>query len=239
MLDVRAGRAVRALAGDRAHYAPLASRLHPAPDPLGLARAYRDTSGFDELYVADLDALAGGPPDLNLVRDLAALGLSVWLDAGLRAGPEATDWIEAGAAVAVAGLETLSGPAALAAALAAVGPERLAFSLDLRGGRLVRNERSDWRADDPRALAEIAIGAGARRLILLDLERVGTGRGVGTGPLLRALSADHPSLELVVGGGIAGRDDLDELARAGASAALVGSALHDGRIGEGFRCGGN
>ncbi len=92
-------------------------------------------------------------------------------------------------------------------------------------------ERQDWRTEDPRAIAEAALALGVRRLVLLDLSRVGTGRGTGTLPLLSALAADYPDMEIAVGGGVAGWGDIAALAAAGASCVLVGSALHDGRIG--------
>ena len=67
-------------------------------------------------------------------------------------------------------------------------------------------------------------------MIVLDLARVGLGEGVGTLPLISALRADHPAIDIVAGGGIASPDDMNRLEEAGATAALVGSALHDGRI---------
>jgi phosphoribosylformimino-5-aminoimidazole carboxamide ribotide isomerase len=69
------------------------------------------------------------------------------------------------------------------------------------------------------------------RIVLLDLARVGLGLGTGTLPLLKSLRSDDPTLEISVGGGISGKDDLAELSDAGASCVLVASALHDGRIG--------
>jgi phosphoribosylformimino-5-aminoimidazole carboxamide ribotide isomerase len=84
--------------------------------------------------------------------------------------------------------------------------------------------------DDPRALAEFTLVLGVRRLLLLDLARVGTDRGDGTLSLLACFHEAHPEVEIAVGGGIARPEDLPPLARAGASAVLVGSALHDGRI---------
>src|SRR5947209_7775724 len=58
VLDLKAGLAVHAVAGDRAYYQPIRSILHQGSDPIGLARAYRDKLGLSDLYVADLDAIA-------------------------------------------------------------------------------------------------------------------------------------------------------------------------------------
>jgi phosphoribosylformimino-5-aminoimidazole carboxamide ribotide isomerase len=229
VLDLKGGLAVRAVAGDRAHYRPLRSVLHDRPDPVALARACRDVLDARELYLADLDAIAGAPPSIASYDSLLALGLTLWVDAGLRDRSSLAGLT--GPLTVVAGLETLAGPGALASILDATGPDRLVFSLDLRAGRALVSPRADWGTDDPRRLAERAIGLGLRRLLLLDLARVGTASGVGALSLLSSLSADHPSIAWSFGGGVAGPADLDRLARAGASAVLVGSALHDGRIG--------
>ena len=45
VLDVKDGLAVHAVGGQRSHYRPVRSLLHPSADPLDLARAYRDILG--------------------------------------------------------------------------------------------------------------------------------------------------------------------------------------------------
>ncbi|WP_435016509.1 HisA/HisF-related TIM barrel protein [Tundrisphaera sp. TA3] len=224
VLDIRGGRAVHARGGDRAHYGPLRSVLHPGPDPAGLARAGRDLLGLSTWYVADLDALSGARPDFRLIRALSDLGLALWVDAGLRDRSGVAGLLDAGAARLVAGLETVAGPGALAGIIAEAGPDRVAFSLDLRDGRPMVETAERWGTADPSAIAALAVAAGAGRIIHLDVGRVGTGRGAGRPP-------DVPGASWVVGGGISGPDELRTLARSGVAAALVGSALHDGRIG--------
>ena len=70
-----------------------------------------------------------------------------------------------------------------------------------------------------------------RRLVVLDLARVGTGLGPGTESLMTRLLARHDRVQIMVGGGIRSIDDVLRLEARGASSVLVGSALHDGRIG--------
>jgi phosphoribosylformimino-5-aminoimidazole carboxamide ribotide isomerase len=67
--------------------------------------------------------------------------------------------------------------------------------------------------------------------LLLDLARVGTGKGTGTMTLLKRLRAEDSDLEITVGGGVSHGAELLALEKAGADAVLVGSALHDGRLG--------
>ena len=110
-----------------------------------------------------------------------------------------------------------------------VGSDRLIFSLDLKAGRPLIGSPA-WQGLDPRQIAAIALRAGVRRLIILDLAQVGMGRGVGTEPLCRSLRALAPDLQIIAGGGVRSLADLRSLAAAGCHATLVASALHDGRL---------
>lgn len=215
VLDLMNGVVVRGVAGRRAEYRPLVSELGCSCEPLDVANAIRSAHGIDELYLADLDAIAGAAPALPLYHRLAADGFRLWVDAGVRTtvqrdalrGPWRT----------IIGLETADGPGVL--------EDGCCFSLDLRDGVPLRA----W-ADSPEAVADLAMTHGARALIVLDLARVGTGEGTGTVGLCGRLRSRHPGVELISGGGVRGRDDLDRLARVGVDAALVASILHDGRL---------
>ena len=132
----------------------------------------------------------------------------------------------------VAGLETIGTPIALASLIASAGPDRLAFSIDLRDGRPLVDTLPTWGTTDPLRIGRTAIDLGIRRLIVLDLARVGTGRGFGTEAMLEALRVLGPiGLELIAGGGVDGPADLDRASGLGLDGVLVGSALRDGRIG--------
>ena len=198
--------------------------LHPGTDPVALARAARDRLGSVSCYLADLDALAGAAPNLDLVRSVADLGIAPWVDAGLRDGWGVGPLLDAGAAVVIAGLETLDGPEALATIVRSAGAGRVVFSLDLRDGRPLVPTLDRWDTADPAALARRAADVGVGRILVLDVARVGSGRGVADLP-------NVPGVSWAVGGGVNGPDDLRALADRGIAAALVGSAIHDGRIG--------
>jgi phosphoribosylformimino-5-aminoimidazole carboxamide ribotide isomerase len=196
-----------------------------------LLRAYRDLLGLGELYIADLDAISGEPPDVVLYRQLAGQGVRLWIDAGLRDPDNLAAILDLDRADIVVGIETAAGPDAVAAILDRTDPGRVVISLDLFDGVARLPGEADWAATDPEGLSRQVLDMGVRRLILLDLARVGTGRGTGTRELLSLLRATFPAAEISVGGGIAGIEELIDMQVAGASGVLVGSALHDGRIG--------
>jgi phosphoribosylformimino-5-aminoimidazole carboxamide ribotide isomerase len=228
VIDLKGGVVVRGVGGRRDEYRPVVSPLCAGPGPLTVARAFADHFGLRELYLADLDALAGAPPARAVYARLADDGFLLWVDAGLRDEGQARALARGRVHRVVAGSETLAGAAALARMAEGLG-ERLVFSLDLRDGRALAP--GDWGVnDDPRRVAAEALACGARRMIVLDLARVGTGGGAGTEELIRHLAGARPQVEVYAGGGVRGRDDLARLKTLGARGALIASALHDGRL---------
>ena len=83
VLDLKGGQVVRGVAGRRKEYRPIVSRIVSSAEPLAVARAFREQFGLRELYVADLDAIAGGPPDQATLVDLLDDGFQLWVDAGV------------------------------------------------------------------------------------------------------------------------------------------------------------
>jgi phosphoribosylformimino-5-aminoimidazole carboxamide ribotide isomerase len=100
------------------------------------------------------------------------------------------------------------------------------FSLDLREGRPLAGP--GWAGAGPFEIASQTLEGGVRRLLVLDLARVGVGAGTGTEDLCAQLVA--AGAEVSVGGGVRGPDDLRRLAGLGVAAVLVASALHDGGL---------
>jgi phosphoribosylformimino-5-aminoimidazole carboxamide ribotide isomerase len=233
VLDLSRGVAVHARAGDRARYQPVRSALAPRSlgDPRTLLHGYRERLGARECYLADLDAIQGEGPQLGLIEELAPLAGTLLVDGGVTEPDAARVLLRRGAARVVVGLETLRGVGDLTAIVSAVGGDRVVFSLDLRHGRpVVQTGVQALAASDPEALAARATEAGAGAVLMLDLARVGTGGGVDL-RLLAMLRRAVGSTELLAGGGVRTRRDLDRMRDVGCDGALVASALHAGEIG--------
>jgi HisA/HisF family protein len=232
VLDLMQSQVVRAIAGRRDEYRPIVSRLIDSAAPLAVARAFRTHFGFDELYLADLDAIQNGQPAFEVYDRLRREGFRLWIDAGLRTGHDdaLASLLETDAAGIIVGLESVAGPAELREIVQQAGAQRCVFSLDLKTGRPLG--RADlWPTDDPWTIAEHALEAlGVRRLIVLDLARVGVGAGVGTEVLCIRLKRTYPEVQITAGGGVRGIDDVRRLHANGVDCVLIASALHDGRI---------
>jgi phosphoribosylformimino-5-aminoimidazole carboxamide ribotide isomerase len=229
VIDLKAGVVVRGAGGDRTRYRPVRSLLATSPRPLAVARAFRARFGLERLYVADLDAIGGSPPSADVLGALASDGFRLLVDAGCRSAADGLSLLGLGAEEIIAPLETLPGPTALADIVKAAGAARVVFSLDMKNGKLL-GEPGAWPARDALGVACEAHRLGARRVLILDLARVGTGAGPDHLDLIRALRDRLPGLEVLAGGGVRSRDDVRALEEAGARAVLVASALHDGAI---------
>lgn len=232
VLDLQHGVVVRGIGGRRSEYRPLVSPFSTDSNPANVARNLIESFQSRELYVADIDAIAGRDPSWPIVTAVGDLGAQLWIDAGIRTADDLKHFATDGRTSVVIGLETVCGPDVLDAAFALLGAKRVIFSLDLRGGLLLGQWRN-WSARDERgwqSVVDCAVESGVRSVILLDLSRVGEGRGLGTEAMCRTIVATYPGVEVICGGGVRDVTDLRRLQDCGASAALVASALHDGRI---------
>ena len=227
VLDLAHGQVVRGVRGDRAAYRPIVSRLVAGSEPVAIAEALLPPvvpglAAGSPLYVADLDAIQGGAPQVGTLRRLLASrdDLCLWLDAGV-AGP--------------------GEGAALRDALGASGDRvRLVYgseSLSAGGiGRALADDAQailslDCRRDRPLDPAGVWARPDLwpRTIVVMTLDRVGAAAGpdVATLPALRALAPDRT---WIGAGGIRDRNDLRTAASTGATAWLVASALHDGTL---------
>ena len=231
VIDIKEGIVVRGVAGERAVYRPVESCLTDSHQVVDVAHALRETFGVSRLYVADLDAIGGRPPHVELYRQLRAVGFELFIDAGLRSVVSAQALVDLGITNIIAGLETLTGPDLLSDLITKVGEERLIFSLDMQQGRplLAEDAAENW-PDEPFAIAKLAYAAGVRRMILLDLAAVGVGSGPAALPLCERVRGEFPDCEIITGGGIRGVNDLIELKRRKIDGVLIASALHNGSI---------
>jgi HisA/HisF family protein len=235
VIDLRGGRAVRGRAGDRERYRPVESRLAGDPpgdlsDPGALLSAYGAALRPDTVYVADLDRILGRGTNDAVLEGLVAAAPHVrflW-DGGFAGASALAGAPRGGRVVPVIGTETLRSIEELRPLRRPSPGGRPILSLDLRAGGLVSRSALLSGVGEDEVLAQ-AGRRGIRTVIVLFLDRIGTGLGL---PLerLRRLRAAAPGMEWLAGGGIASIDDLLSLRDAGFSGALVATALHDGSI---------
>jgi len=231
VLDLLNNQAVHARGGEREKYRPVQSVLCSTSDPAALARAFRDRLALRELYVADLDAIQGSPRAAH--RDLAAQlarceGMDLMVDAGIAGIAQAEEWLGLGACKVVIGSETLGDTALIRSLPAALDPARMVFSLDLASGKVL-SLSARLKATPPAEVLGELESSGWREVILLELGRVGTGKGANLSFAAQA-RARFPGLNLLLGGGVSGAAELRRIKDLGLAGALVGTALHSGAL---------
>lgn len=225
VLDLKGGVVVHARRGRRAEYEPLRSPLVGGSEPVAVARALCLACASRTLYVADLDALAGAAVDERTLAALATVA-ELWVDAGASTPPAAATLARAGVARNVVGTESL-GPDPMAER-GLPGSPLPVLSVDLRAGRLI-SPRPELAGREPAAAAPLARRLGVRELLVIDLQRVGSSSGPPLGAVAELAEA-LPGLAIYAGGGVRDADDLAALDAAGASGALVATALHERRL---------
>ena len=226
VIDLKNGQAVHARGGRRDEYAAVSEAAGKAinGDAAKLAGVYLDTFGLTEIYVADLDAIASAAPNDVIVRSICELGGNVLVDSGVATLDEARRVAATGARGVIVGLETLESFDILRD-ICRHYP--VTFSLDLRNG--IPLNGAERLGASPEDLARLAVDAGAKAIIVLDVARVGGTAGPDT-EMLNRIRRVVAGAALLAGGGVRGLDDLKRLSRIGCDGALIATALHDGRL---------
>lgn len=258
VVDLRCGVAVHAVGGRRHAYRPvqLPSRpvqfpsppVHsavaspsagssppPVSSPTDLLAWYRQM-GLRQFYLADLDALTGGPRQWAVLfqwLDRLLPHEHLWIDAGWKGRERPEQWESLGRMLArepesdqvrwILASETAGDVDAIDRLVDRLPAESMVLGLDFRSGRFVGDgEMEHW--------TDRADAAGIRRGVVLDVAAVGTrnqqnASGPTTVPLCESLVGQFPDWDWVSGGGIRGIDDVDRLLDAGCRSCLVASLL--------------
>jgi phosphoribosylformimino-5-aminoimidazole carboxamide ribotide isomerase len=235
VIDLLGGQVVRGVGGRRDEYRPIVSSLVESSEPAAVALGLKKRFELPRIYVADLDAIGGGERDVCSWQAIAAAGWALTIDAGLRTAAEVAslgdllrrDFVDAEFVIGLESCRCLADLAELNRC--GVNMRSAVFSLDLKAG-VPLTQDADWRGASPVEVMSEVHRCGIRRTIVLDLADVGSGQGTSTLPLVRQLRDRFPDLEIIAGGGVRGPGDLRQLQASGADAALVASALHDGRL---------
>jgi phosphoribosylformimino-5-aminoimidazole carboxamide ribotide isomerase len=221
-IDIRGGRCVRLIEGD------FARETAYDADPTNAARRWVD-AGAEWLHVVDLDgAVEGTPVNRDAVKRIrAAVAVPMQLGGGLRTLTDLEDLFAAGIDRAILGTVALRDPELVISAVARWG-DRIAVALDARDGKLATD---GWLGQTEARAVEVAqklATAKVRHFIFTDISRDGT----LAGPNLESLAELVQAVEagVIASGGISSLKDIEAAAQTGASGAIIGRALYDGRI---------
>jgi phosphoribosylformimino-5-aminoimidazole carboxamide ribotide isomerase len=227
VIDILNGAVVHAVRGKRKEYKPLKSSLCESSEPVAVASAFR-ACGFEDLYVADLDAIISKTMNLQVLKKIAEkTGLRLMVDAGISNFEQAKRLFQCEVSQVIFGTETFPNLVFVRQAIESFGKEKIVVSLDLQEGKVMSKSES-LRSIASLELAKKLQDAGVCELIVLDLARVGSGEGVDFA-LIEEL-VRNLKMNILVGGGIRNKEDLKKLEKLGVYGVLLATSLHSGKL---------
>ncbi len=134
--------------------------------------------GFNELYVADLDAIIDCSMNFQTLKNIAdETGLKLMVDAGITSIPRAKKLLDIGISKLIIGTETLQSKKFVEQAVEIFGSDRVVVSLDLKGEKVLVKLGFDG-CLSPICFLQDFKRMGVSQVIVLDLARVGSDEGV-------------------------------------------------------------
>jgi len=225
-LDVDGGRVVKGVRF---------KELHDMGDPAELAARY-EMEGADELVILDITAgLRGVNTAADVVRSVrAVMGIPLCVGGGIRSIADAERLLAAGADKVSINSRAYRDPELVSAIAREFGSQCCVVAVDaarrpdgvpmavLDAGHTVLDESApSW--------IRRAAALGAGEILLTSRDRDGTGSGYDH-ELLREAVAAAPGIPIIASGGAATPQQILGGFEAGADAALLAGALHDGRL---------
>ena len=220
-VDLREGACVQLIGGS---YRNEALRLD---NPVEVARGWA-RAGFRRMHVVDLDAATGHGDNVSIVRDiLSDVPGSIQVGGGIRSGDTIERLLQEGAAWVVLGTRALEEPEWLAGTASSF-PGQLIVAADVRERQVVTRgwarTLSRTVLDVVEQLNEIPLGG----VLVTAVHR--EGQLAGTDLFLMEDVAEQSVHPVIAAGGIAGINDLRELADRGIAAAVIVMALYTGAL---------
>jgi phosphoribosylformimino-5-aminoimidazole carboxamide ribotide isomerase len=238
VLDLMIGQIVLAQGGKRDDYLPVNSKLTRSSQPMDVAKAIFHQTGCSTFYLADIDSFAGAEPNWKVYRQLLDTDFGLWIDANwLKENRTETllNHLEHREKLKlIISSETIQSFDQIdqIAKLREQGIEPI-FSLD-QSDELVLSKSPELSRANPLEWILQATAQGIDELIVLDLTRVGTMRGISEDdpwcPFFQEIRNELPDVHLTSGGGVRCAEDAAQLLRSGCDHVLVASAIHQCRF---------
>ncbi len=211
------GKAVAGKSGKREEYRELETVFACSSDPVEIA----GNLPFDRLYVADLDGIMRGTPDIKTLGKLARIK-RLMVDIGIEGSEDIEKLQNIGCDIdIIIGTETLKDIETLGCVKDPI------VSIDIKDGRVISRALPEL-PETPVEAFKALRKEGITRFIILNISAVGTLSG--TDSALDKILKIKENSKIIVGGGLR-KEDIERLKIKGVSGALVGTALHKGFLG--------
>jgi len=220
-IDIRGGRCVRLVEGD------FARETRYADDPAEMARHWA-AEGAQRLHVVDLDGARDGVRgNAEVIRSLlGSVQIPVQVGGGIRTLETARSLLAEGAARVVIGTTAAEDPEVMRTWVAQLGAEQVIVGVDARGGRVATHGWQTVTDLDVLSFCQVLKDYGVQRVLYTDVARDGR----LSGPDVEGTRAIASLMNVIGSGGVSTVEHLQQLAAAGAEAAIIGTALYAGRL---------
>ena len=227
-IDLKDGKCVRLKQGD------FAAVTVYETDPMKMAAKFTE-AGAEWVHMVDLDgAKAGEMQQFDLIANVAKnTKLKVQAGGGIRSEKTVKRLLDSGVARVVVGSLAVKNRALVQQWLREFGGDRIILAFDIRyhdGEPEILTH--GWQAGSQQLLWDVLDaydGSGLKSILCTDVGRDGMLEG-SNHALYRVMQERWPQLEVLASGGVSGLEDLLDLAKIGASGAIVGKAIYEGRI---------
>jgi phosphoribosylformimino-5-aminoimidazole carboxamide ribotide isomerase len=218
-----------------------------------------ESEGADGLHIIDLDAAfgkSGGSNQGTILSIVERAGIPVQVGGGVRSQLRAEELLRSGAFRVILGTIAYAEPAVLAGLLHAFGPERIVVAADYSPQGIVMTK--GWTSSQGFSVFEAAEMMESKGVLNLLVTAVGQD-GMASGPDIRTVKElcalqdregkknkssrtsqirargggggrGGEGIKILASGGIRDVADLEDLAEAGATGAIIGRALYDGGV---------
>ena len=227
VIDLLNGIVVHAKKGERQRYQEIASALTPSSQPLDIVAALMALSPFQQLYIADLNAIQKLPntqndSQQNNLSVITAIAqhyphLTLWVDAGISNQAELDLWAPLPIKL-ILGSENFYNLEQYLAISQAIGTQSI-LSLDFmptgyQGPQELLASNTYW----------------PQEVIVMSLAHVGANQGVNQALLAQLKAQAGGDFNLYAAGGVRDIADLNALSTSGIHGALIATALHSKQL---------
>lgn len=203
-------------------------------DPLRQAQRFAE-AGAAWMHMVDLDgAKAGDMQQYDLIKKVAAnTNLSIQVGGGIRSEKTIKNLLDAGIKRVVIGSLAVRNRALVQSWLKEFGGDKIVLAFDIRfqdGQPEILTQ--GWQSGSQQLLwdtLEAYADSGLQSVLCTDVSRDGMLEGANN-DLYKQMHERWPDLEVLASGGVSGLQDLLDLAKLGASGAIVGKAIYEGRV---------
>lgn len=242
VLDLKGGQVVHAVAGNREKYQPVQSILCDSAEINDVVEGMVRKLGISTFYIADLDAISGQEGNLEKISHLIQTyknkeylsgKTQFFFDAGVTDIQGVEKLLTAQIDKVIIGTETLLSLTALQDILARFGADKIILSLDLRHGKVLTKTQELKMGTPLEGLTKL-LALGLKNVMLIELDRVGTGKGLNKELILGALQLMNEYGEgkcsLFLGGGVGSLDEILTLRAWGIHGVMLATMLHRGTL---------